>query len=378
MRPEAVAALLPYLTERFGNPSGTHSIARAARRALDDARDQFAELVGSAPPDVIFTSGGTESDNLAVAGLARGPRSVVCSAVEHSAVLEACRAVGGTVVPVDHRGIIDLDRLADVLDGNVQLVSLMLVNNETGVIQPLATALEMVRHRAPSAFVHTDAVQAFSWLDVRTHAAGADLLTLSAHKFGGPKGVGVLVANGRARRELQPLFRGGPQEHERRAGTPNLAGIVAAAAAGAATDRDRTAATRHVGELAARLVGGIVASVPGVTELLPAPGDAEPELPPVGAAEPPPARVAAICNLGVDGVEAEELLLVLDELGIAASAGSSCASGALEPSHVLLAMGRSSAEARRHVRLSLGHTTTAAEVDAALMAFPKAVERLRR
>ena len=358
MRAEARAAMASFLSDAYGNASGGHRLARAARLALDDAREVLAGLLGASPSEVVFTSGGTEADNLAVLGTANGPGTSVCSAVEHPAVLEACRAVGASVVGVDRLGVVDLDALAAVLDDKVRLVSVMLVNNETGVRQPLDSVVSLVRKRAPSALVHTDAVQAFGWLDVACLTAGADLVSVSAHKFGGPKGVGALVVRRQA--VLRPILRGGPQEHERRAGTENVAGAVAMAAAAKATARDRESSARLVRELSTRLVDGILAAVPGVHEAVPRQD-----------------RIDAICNLGVEGVEAEELLVVLDELGICASAGSACASGAIEPSHVLLAMGRTAEEARRHVRLSLGHATTAADIDKALVAFPEAVGRLR-
>ena len=356
---EAVEAMLPFLADSYGNPSGSHSVARAARRALDDARETVAGLLGARPGDVVFTSGGTEADNLAISGVATGDGSALCSAVEHPAVLEACLAVGGSVVGVDRRGVVDLDELADLFDERVRLVSVMLVNNETGVRQPLESVVALVHERAPEALVHSDAVQAFSWLDVAALTASVDLVSVSAHKFGGPKGVGALVARDRAAL-LRPILRGGPQERERRAGTQNVAGIVAMAAAAEATVRDREEASRRVQDLSTRLVGGILETVPCVHE-----------------ATARKDRVDAICNLGIEGVEAEELLVVLDELGVCASAGSACASGAIEPSHVLLAMGRTIEEAKRHVRLSLGHATTAADIDAALLAFPRAVGRLR-
>jgi cysteine desulfurase len=361
---EAVAAMLPFLGDGFGNPSGSHAVARAAQLALDDAREQLAVLLGAGAADVVFTSGGTEADNLAVFGTAAGPGTVLCSAVEHPAVLEASLAAGGRIVAVDRRGVIDLDALADALDEKVRLVSVMLVNNETGVRQPLEAVVALVHERAPRALVHTDAVQAFGWLDVAALAASADLVSVSAHKFGGPKGVGALVTRpGVARAEagrLRPLLRGGPQERERRAGTQNVAGVVAMAAAAQTVARDRQVANGRVRELSTRLLDGIAGAVPGVHEAVPR-GD----------------RIDAVCNLGVEGVESEELLVVLDELGVCASAGSACASGAIEPSHVLLAMGQTREEAKRHVRLSLGHATTGADIDAALVAFPKAVERLR-
>jgi len=356
---EAVAEMLPFLVDRYGNPSGSHALARVARRALDDAREELGELLGADPGHVVFTSGGTEADNLAISGVMDGAGTVLCSAVEHPAVLETCLAAGGRTVGVDRRGVIDLEALAEALDENVRLVSVMLVNNETGVLQPLDAVVALVHERAPRALVHTDAVQAFGWLDVTALASGADLVSVSAHKFGGPKGVGALVARARAA-PLRPTLRGGPQERERRAGTQNVAGLVAMAVATRVVVREREAANLRVREFATRLVEGILAAVPGVHEAVPRSD-----------------RIDAICNLGVDGVEAEELLVVLDELGVCASAGSACASGAIEPSHVLLAMGHSAEDAKRHVRLSLGHATTGADIDAALVAFPKAVERLR-
>jgi cysteine desulfurase len=361
---EAVSAMLPFLADRYGNPSGSHSVARFAQRALDDAREQLAGLLGTSPGGLVFTSGGTESDNLAVFGVAgesagRRDGAVLCSAVEHPAVLEACRAARGRTVAVDDRGVIDLAALAEVLDEHVRLVSVMLVNNETGVRQPLGAVVSLVRERAPAALVHCDAVQAFAWLDVAVLSAGVDLVSVSGHKFGGPKGVGALVVSERAS-GLRPVLYGGPQERERRAGTQNLPGIVAMAAAGAATARDREAAKARVGALATRLVEGICGAVPGVKEAVPRHD-----------------RIEAICNLAVEGVESEELLMVLDELGVCASAGSACASGAIEPSHVLVAMGCSPEQAKSHLRLSLGHASTTYDIDRALLAFPKAVERLR-
>lgn len=362
---EAVAAMLPYLAEHYGNPSGGHAVARSALRALDEAREELARLLGAGPGGLVFTSGGTEADNLAVFGVLAGPDgacvrgSVLCSAVEHPAVLEACRAAGGRTIGVDGHGQIDLDALAEALDETVRLVSVMLVNNETGVRQPLDAVVALVHDLAPQALVHTDAVQAFSWIDLAEATAGADLVSLSAHKFGGPKGVGALLARDRASR-LRPILHGGPQERERRAGTQNVPGIVAMAAAAKASARDREVAGVRVRDLATRLVEGLRGSLGGVHEAVRRED-----------------RIDAICNLGVEGVEAEELLVVLDELGVCASAGSACASGAIDPSHVLVAMGLTPQEAKHHVRLSLGHATTAADIDAALLAFPKAVERLR-
>src|SRR5262249_40524869 len=223
-------AMLPFLTERFGNPSGVHAISRDARQAVDEARDTVAACLGCEPREVVFTGGGTEAGNLAVAGvLARRPGRVVCSAIEHHAVLHAAQAVGGKTVPVDARGVIDFDALAAVLGPDVSVVSVMLANNEVGTIQPLPDVARVVAEKAPNAVQHTEDVQACPWVDVVTEAADAQLAAVSAHKFGGPKGVGALVVRQGVR--IAPILHGGGQEHDRRSGTHNVAGIVAMAAA---------------------------------------------------------------------------------------------------------------------------------------------------
>ncbi|MFZ0172169.1 MAG: cysteine desulfurase family protein [Acidimicrobiales bacterium] len=370
MRPEVLEAMLPWMTTAFGNASAGHSMARTARRAVDDARDTLAEVLGCDPGDVVFTSGGTEADNLAVTGVALAARErgvdrplIGCSAVEHPAVLEPVRAAGGEELPVDADGLVDIARLEDWLSrnsGRVVEVSVMLVNNETGVIQSVADVARLTRELAPRALVHTDAVQGLGWLDVASLAEMADLITVSAHKIGGPKGVGALIVRSEARRQVRPVQRGGPQERELRAGTHDVAGIVGMACAARLCSAERAVDSRRVEVLAGNLVTGVLAAVAGS-----------------GAAVPADRRIAAICNLFFEGVESEELLLVLDELGVCASAGSACASGALEPSHVLLAMGRSPQQARQHVRLSLGRSTTVEDVDQAVAAIPEAVARLR-
>ncbi|MEO6120688.1 MAG: cysteine desulfurase family protein [Acidimicrobiales bacterium] len=360
LRPEALEAMLPFLAEHFGNPSGAHAISRLARRAVDDARDVVAAGLGCAPGEVLFTGGGTEADNLALTGVvSTRPGRVLCSAVEHHAVLHTTTALRGTTVAVHADGVIDLAALEEALDEgqDVSVVSVMLANNEVGTVQPLGEVVALVRARAPGAVVHTDAVQAFAWLDVATLGAGADLVAVSAHKFGGPKGVGALAV--RRGVEMSPILHGGGQERGRRSGTHNVAAIAGMAAAMAATVAQRAAEVARVAVLRDRLADGLLTAVPGAVETGPRAG-----------------RVAGNCHLRFPGVESEALLILLDDAGVCAAAGSACASGALEPSHVLVAMGIPSADALGSLRLSLGTTTTDADVDLALKVVPDAVARL--
>src|SRR4051794_19722576 len=244
--------MLPYLTERFGNPSGSHSVARQARQAIEEAREVIAAGLGARPGEVVFTAGGTEADNLAVAGvqeLAGG--TVVCSAVEHHAVLHACSHLDGRIAPVRPDGVIDLDAMAELLDEAVSVVSVMLANNEVGVIQPLADIAALVRERAPRAVLHTDAVQGVPWLDVAEVAVDADLVAISAHKFGGPKGIGALVVRDGVR--VAPILHGGGQERDRRSGTHDVAGITGMAAALDATVTGRKDTVDRVSGLRDRL-----------------------------------------------------------------------------------------------------------------------------
>jgi cysteine desulfurase len=286
------------------------------------------------------------------------------SAVEHHAVLRAAEELGARVVPVDAAGIVDLAQLEAVLHPGVALVSVMLANNETGAIQPLVEIAALVRSVAPGAVLHTDAVAALGCLDPAVHAPDVDLLSLGAHKFGGPKGAGALVV--RAGTPVVAQLVGGAQERGRRAGTHDVAGIVGMAAALEAAALHRAEEATRLAGLRDRLADGLLAAVDAVTEHGPARGAA------------PERRLPTIVNLGIDGVDDEELLLLLDEEGVAASAGAACASGAAEPSHVLLAMGLSRVQARSAVRFSLGHSTTPADVAHALAVVPKVVERLRR
>ena len=359
LRPQALDAMLPFLTGRFGNPSGSHSVSRDAKRALEEARETVAGCAGCEPGEVVFTGSGTEADNLAILGaVAARPGRAVCSAIEHHAVLHAVQACGGTTLPVDRVGVVDLDRLADGLGGDVSVVSVMLANNEVGTIQPLADLAAVVRAVAPAAVLHTDAVQAFPWVDVRSAAACADLVAVSAHKFGGPKGVGALLV--RRGTPVAPVIHGGGQEQDRRSGTHNVAGIVGMAAAMRSTVTEREAVVERVGRQRDRLADGLLGCVPGAVET----GERA-------------TKIAGNCHLRFPDVESEALLVLLDDAGVCASAGSACASGAMEPSHVLTAMGVDRDGALSSVRLSLGPTTTDADVDRALAVVPDAVARLR-
>jgi cysteine desulfurase len=361
MRPEAIAAMEPFLADRFSNPSGAHAGSRDARRAIDEARDVVAEALGCQPGEVIFTGCGTEADNLAVLGVVRraGGGGAVCSAIEHHAVLHPVEHLGGRVVGVDSAGVVDLDALADALDDRTRVVSVMLANNEVGTIQPLADVVALVRRRAPAALVHTDAVQAFPWLDVASLAAACDLVAVSAHKFGGPKGVGALVA--RPGVELEPLLMGGGQERDRRSGTHNVGGIVAMAEAMRVTVAERAATVERVAAMRNRLVAGLVSEIAACTETV-----------------APAHKIAGSAHVCIEGIESESLLYLLERDGVYASAASACASGAMDPSHVLAAMGVPKERALGSLRLSLGAMTSDADVDVALRAVPDAVAQLRR
>jgi cysteine desulfurase len=380
LRPEALAAMLPLLDRPAANPSSQHTQGRAARAAVETAREQVAALVGADPSEVVFTSGGTEADNLAVKGtvLARPPeaRHLVCSAVEHHAVLDAAAwaeadaGAQAALAPVNDLGRVEPDRLAALLrPGRTALVAVMAANNEVGTGQPVAAVAELAH--AAGAVLLCDAVQAAGLPGIDMAAAGVDLLAVASHKLGGPTGVGALVV--RRGTSLRPLVHGGGQERGLRSGTlpaAALAGFGAAAAA-ALGDR-RTGATTTLAALRSRLLTGLRALAPDL-EINGDPG-------PVGRdATPPPSAalgLPGLLSVRFLGRRAEDLLLLLDRYGVACSAGSACASGAVTPSHVLVAMGRDPAEARETVRFSLGHASTEADVDAAVAAVARALEVL--
>ncbi len=354
----------PFLGESFGNASSVHAAGREARKAVDEARERVAAAVHARPDEVVFTSGGTEADNLAVKGPAwhgreQGRDGIVVTMIEHHAVLDPARWLarqGFRVreVGVDPNGVVRLDALEAAVDGKTALVSVMWANNEVGTIEPVADAAGIAR--AAGAVFHSDAVQGVAWCDV--DARETDLLSRSAHKIGGPKGVGAAIV--RRGVKVQPLMHGGGQEREIRSGTYNVAGIVGFGAAIEAWAAKRAEGGRAVAALRDRLQDRITASLPDArvnardAELLP-----------------------NNLHLSIPGIDGESLILLLDAAGIAASQGSACSSGAAEPSHVLAAMGLTREAARGALRLTLGPQTTEADVDVAASAVIGAVRRLR-
>ena len=363
--PEVRAAMAPYLDDRYANASSIYAAAREARKAIEEARETIASAVGARPDEVIFTSGGTEADNIAVQGVAfrarnEGRDGIVVSAIEHHAVLDTARWLGRngyrvTEVGVDVDGVIDEIALRAAVDRKTAIVSVMTANNEVGSIQPVALCAEIAR--AAGARFHTDAVQALPWIPI--DAAEADLIALAAHKVGGPKGVGALIV--RRGVGVEPLVHGGGQERGLRSGTYNVAGIAGFGAAVEATRAAREQLVPRVRALRDRLQEALVEKISGVT---------------VNAAKAE--RLPNNCNVCIDGIESEPLLLLLDAAGIAASSGSACQSGAAEASHVLTAMGVPKDRAMGALRLTLGRDTSPDDVDTVVQHVVAGVERLRR
>jgi cysteine desulfurase len=365
VHPAVRRAMEPYLQHEFGNPSSLSPLGRRAAAALDQARAQVAGVLGCHDDEIVFTGGGSESDTAALEGVAlarRGARHLVTTTIEHSAVLASARyleahlGVDVTYVPVGARGIVDAEAVAAAIRPDTCLVSVMLANNEIGTIQPVAEIARIARARG--VLVHTDAVQAAGFLDLDVQRLGVDLLSLSAHKFYAPKGVGVLYV--RRGTPLVPLIHGGDQERGRRAGTENVAGAVACGVALELVEAHRAATCARLGALRDRLIAGIEAAVPGA--LLN--GDRERRLP----------GNASFCFRDVQG---ETILLELEREDVYASSGSACHAGSQEPSHVLLAIGRSPELAHTALRLTLGAPTTGADIDRALALVPAVIARLR-
>ncbi len=366
MRPEARDAMAPFAGQIFGNPSGMHGISRVAKNALEDAREQIAALIGARPLEIVFTGGGTESDNLAIKGavLNTSPRQgLVTTAVEHEAVLETAdflKRLGMpvTIVGVDSEARVDPDEIGSAVTEDTAVVSVMTVNNETGTIQDLRAISERVKRAHPETLIHTDAVQAFGCEAIDVDELGLDLLTISAHKFGGPKGAGILyVRDGVA---LEPVIHGGGQELGRRSGTHDVASAAGMAAAAAVALDDRQRFNTEIKAARDHLERRIRAEVADTVVNSPERG-----------------RSTHHLNVRLPGVRNETLLMLLDQHGVAASAGSACQSGAATVSHVLEAMGLAPEEARESVRFSFGWTSTTAEADEAASIVIDIVSRLR-
>ncbi len=365
--PRVVEAMAPFWSEAYGNPSSIHGLGRRAAAALEDARSRIARLLNCQPGEIIFTGGGTESDNLAVRGVglaqaARGRRHIVTTPIEHHAVLHTVAALAEhfdfevSYVPVDRYGLVDPAAVEAAVRPDTALISVIYANNEVGTVQPIGEIAAIARrHGIP---FHTDAVQAAGYLPLDVAALGVDLLALSAHKFYGPKGVGLLYV--RRGVHLWPMQTGGGQERGRRSGTENIPGILGMARALEISQAEREAEGARLAALRDRLAAGILAAVPDVE-----------------ATGHPTQRLPGHLSLLVRGVEADGVLMGLDLAGVAASSGSACASGAATPSHVLRAMGFTPEEAMGALRLTLGRENREADVDFVIETLPGIVARAR-
>jgi cysteine desulfurase len=367
--PEVADAMRPYLAEDFGNASSVHWLGQRAREAVEKARELVASLISAPPAEIVFTSGGTESDNAAVFGVVEGvrprtlsgPKHVITTSIEHPAVLYSARAlerrgIHVTFVPVSRAGVVDPSEIENAIRPETILITVMLANNEIGTLQP-AEEIGRLAHEHQIAF-HTDAVQAVGKVPVDVEKLGVDLLALSAHKIYGPKGVGALYVRKGTR--LEPFMYGGHHERDRRPGTENVAGIVGLGAAAELAQRLLGEDASCLAALRDRLEAGILARVENVRV------NSNPEH-----------RQPNTLNVTFEGIKGESLVMALDLEGVACSTGSACASGSIEPSHVLTALGLSSDQARSSIRLSLGRYNTEAEVDVALEVIPRVVGRLR-
>ncbi len=371
LAPDVLQAMTPYFTELFGNPSSIHTVGQEARYALDEARERVARVLNCRPREVVFTGSGTESDNAAVVGVATALQEtgnhIVTSSVEHHAVLHSCQHLESqgfdvTYLPVGSDGIVQPESVRRAITDKTTLVSIMYANNEIGAVNPIPEIAQVVKQRANelsrTILLHTDAVQAAGYLELDVKRLGVDLMSLSGHKFHGPKGTGVLFIRRGA--PFLPLLLGGGQERERRSGTENIPGIVGLSVALETANAQREEASRHCAVLRDRIIEQVLARVPG-SRLN---GHSTQRLP-------------NNANFSFPGVEGEPILLGLDMAGIAASSGSACSSGSLEPSHVLLALGQSAEVARGSLRLTLGRDNTEGQVDYLIEVLVDLVERLR-
>ena len=370
--PNVVEAMLPYFTECYGNPSSIHTVGQEARFALDEARDRVAAVLNCRSREIVFTGGGTEADNEAIFGVAtalqESGKHVVTSSAEHHAVLHACQhleTLGFDVsyLPVDSYGMVQPESVYNAVTGKTTLVTIMYANNEIGTVNPIADISQAIKRKAGelgrTVAFHTDAVQAAGFLDLDVKTLGVDLMSLSGHKIYGPKGTGILFI--RRTTPFLPLILGGGQERERRAGTENIPGIIGISVALEAANRQRLEHGAHCQALRDRIIDHITTHVPRIR-----------------LNGHPSQRLPNNVNFSVEGVEGEPILLGLDMAGIAASSGSACSSGSLEPSHVLLALGQSAEVARGSLRITLGKYNTTEDVDYLLEKLPELIEKLRK
>ena len=371
VRDEVLSAMLPYFTGAFGNPSGLYTVAQEARKAVDDSRESVARCLNARMSEVVFTSGGTESDNAAIKGVALAMRNVgrhvITTAVEHHAVLHACHQLEQfgfdvTYLPVDEYGLVDPDDVGRAITEQTVLVSVMLANNEIGTVEPISDISQVVKaeaaRRGQTITMHTDAVQGGAFLDLDVKVLGVDMLSLSAHKFYGPKGVGALYV--RRGTPFEPLQMGGGQERQRRSGTENVPGIVGMAKALRLATEERESESKRLAGLRDMIANGI--------------GEAVADVHFNGH---PTRRLPNNVNVSFEGVEGEPVLLGLDFAGISASSGSACSSASLEPSHVLLAIGRSADVAQGSLRITLGRDNTEDDAAYLLRKLPEIVGKLR-
>ncbi|MBS3968556.1 MAG: cysteine desulfurase NifS [Clostridia bacterium] len=365
VRREVADLVVEYMVDKFGNPSSIHSFGREARKALEEARERLANFIGAEPKEIYFTSGGTESDNIAILGAAfansKKGKHIITSAIEHHAVMDPCKYLEKqgfevTYLPVDDQGIINIEGLEKAIKPETILITIMHVNNEIGTIQDIAPMAKLARDKG--ILFHTDAVQSLGKIPVNVNELNVDMLSGSSHKIYGPKGVGVLYI--RKGVKLDSIMYGGVQERKKRPGTENLSGIVGFGLAAELAGKEIDEENEKQNKLRDKLINGILENIPH-TRL-----NGHPEK-----------RIASNVNVSIEFVEGESLLLSLDMRGIGASSGSACTSGSLDPSHVLLAMGLSHEIAHGSLRMTLGRETTEEDIDYVLEVLPQVVDRLR-
>lgn len=371
VRIEVIEAMLPYMKEKYGNASSLHSFGREAKEALEESREIIADAIGASPEEIIFTSGGTEADNLAIKGFALANREkgnhIITSSIEHMAVLNACKWLEEkgyriTYLPVDKDGLVSVADVRNAITDKTILISIMHANNEIGTIQPIED-IAKVAHEKNIAF-HTDAVQSFGKIEVNVKKLGVDMLTLSAHKIYGPKGVGALYVKKGIK--LDPLFHGGPHERNMRAGTENVAGIVGFAKAAELAMKEMKSESKRLTKLRDKIINTILKA-----------REDDERMRGVRLNGHPTKRLPNNVNFSFDGAEGEAIVLKLDKLGIAASTGSACSSHELKPSHVLLALGIGPIKAHGSLRITLGKENTEADVDCLLKVLPEIITELR-